>query len=246
MKCFMLLLFLAASVCAYGDFSKWRSPHDGDVRSPCPALNSLANHGILPRDGRNYNIPIVVKAFGGAINVSAEVATSLAKIAISLSSDPRKGMFNLDDLNKHNVVEHDGSLSRLDHDLGSDSQTFNSSIFDETLSYFNGASEVGIPEVAAARWGRLKSSQGGNSQFLYGSGQRFSSYFESGAYYQLFKNPATSKASVNWIKVFFKEERFPYNEGWRPVNRIDGLSIADTTMQLALHTPEKLPSTGGL
>ncbi|KAG7008166.1 hypothetical protein G7Y79_00006g017860 [Physcia stellaris] len=25
----------------------------GDLRSPCPALNALANHGYLPRDGRN-------------------------------------------------------------------------------------------------------------------------------------------------------------------------------------------------
>jgi hypothetical protein len=25
----------------------------GDSRSPCPALNAMSNHGILPRDGKN-------------------------------------------------------------------------------------------------------------------------------------------------------------------------------------------------
>jgi hypothetical protein len=32
----------------------------------------------------------------------------------------------------------------------------------------------------------------------------------------------------------------PYNEGWRPVNPINGLSIAQIVLQLALYTPEKL------
>ena len=33
-----------------GDYAPARP---GDIRSPCPAVNTLANHGYLPRDGRN-------------------------------------------------------------------------------------------------------------------------------------------------------------------------------------------------
>jgi hypothetical protein len=33
----------------------------------------------------------------------------------------------------------------------------------------------------------------------------------------------------------------PFNEGWRPTNRIDGLSVAQNVLQIALNTPEKLP-----
>ncbi|KAL8697067.1 MAG: hypothetical protein Q9224_002485 [Gallowayella concinna] len=33
-----------------GDYAPVRP---GDLRSPCPAINALANHGYLPRDGRN-------------------------------------------------------------------------------------------------------------------------------------------------------------------------------------------------
>ena len=32
----------------------------GDRRSPCPAINALANHGYLPRDGRNVRAPEVL------------------------------------------------------------------------------------------------------------------------------------------------------------------------------------------
>lgn len=34
----------------------FQAPGPEDLRSPCPALNSMANHGILPRDGRNIDL----------------------------------------------------------------------------------------------------------------------------------------------------------------------------------------------
>ncbi|KAJ0389696.1 hypothetical protein ATCC90586_011116 [Pythium insidiosum] len=32
------------------------------VRSPCPALNSMANHGFIPRDGKNLSRPLLKTA----------------------------------------------------------------------------------------------------------------------------------------------------------------------------------------
>jgi hypothetical protein len=42
-----------------------------------------------------------------------------------------------------------------------------------------------------------------------------------------------------------EEERLPIKEGWRPVNRIDGFSIAQTVLQISLLTPEKAGDTYG-
>jgi hypothetical protein len=148
---------------------------------------------------------MLVEAIGGGLNVSAEVATSLSTLGLSLSKDPSSNAFDLDDLNKHNAIEHDASLSRKDYDLGGNAQAFNEDVFRETLSYFGGATEIGLEEVAAARWGRVQSSLRKNSKALYGDKQVFPSHFESSAYYQLFLNPKTSKASVKWIKVFFRK-----------------------------------------
>ncbi|KAH7073411.1 Chloroperoxidase [Paraphoma chrysanthemicola] len=238
---FPLVLSALSLVRAEANFADWHPPQDGQVRSPCPALNALANHGILPRDGYNLTTPIIVKALGEGLNVSAETATLLASTGLSVSKDPASGAFNLDDLDKHNAVEHDGSLSRKDYDLGDTAQDFDPSVFAETLSYFGGKSEVGLADVAAARWGRIQCSNATNPKFTYGDPQYFPSYFESSAYFQLFKDTKTNKASVKWIDIFFREERMPFNEGWRPVNPINGVSIAQTVLQLALHTPEKLP-----
>jgi hypothetical protein len=45
------------SAAAFADTSQYRyqPPGPNDSRSPCPALNALANHGYLPRDGKNIS-----------------------------------------------------------------------------------------------------------------------------------------------------------------------------------------------
>jgi hypothetical protein len=148
---------------------------------------------------------MLVKAMGAGLNVSAEVATSLSTGGFSLSKSPSSNAFDLDDLNKHNAIEHDASLSRKDYDLGGDAQAFSQEVFNETLGYFNGATDIGLEEVAAARWGRIQSSKNNNPKALYGDKQVFPSHFESSAYYLLFLNPKKGKASVKWIKTFFRE-----------------------------------------
>ncbi len=45
------------SAAAYADESQYtyQPPGPDDSRSPCPALNALANHGYLPRDGKDIS-----------------------------------------------------------------------------------------------------------------------------------------------------------------------------------------------
>jgi hypothetical protein len=148
---------------------------------------------------------MLVKAIGSGLKVSPEVSITLSTLGLSLSKDPSTDAFDLDDLNKHNAIEHDASLSRRDFNLGGNAQVFDEDVFNETLSYFKGATDIGIEEVAAARWGRVQSSKKNNPKSLYGDKQIFPSHFESSAYYQLFKNPKTEKASVKWIKIFFRK-----------------------------------------
>jgi hypothetical protein len=205
MKFLLLISTLVAVTIAQVNFEVWSPKGDDNVRSPCPALNALANHDILPRRGRNYTAPMVVKALGEGLNVSAEIGAILSQLAISLSADPARGAFDLDDLTKHNAIEHDASLSRQDFDLGGNAQAFDPDVFAETLSYFGGATHVGIKEVAAARWGRIQASKSRNPKFTYGENQTFPSYFESSNYYSLFKDPKTNLASVKWIKIFFRK-----------------------------------------
>lgn len=156
MRFFALLFAITGVVAAHVSGNgkhDWHAPVRGDVRSPCPALNSLANHGYIPRDGKKLGVSMVVKALGKALNVSEETATTLAKGGLRTSSDPASGTFSLEDLRKHNMIEHDASLSRKDTSVDGDNFSFNREVFDEFLSHFKGSSGViTIPAAAAARW----------------------------------------------------------------------------------------------
>ena len=234
MKYTLLILSAVTSVSAYADFGNWKGPGKDDIRGPCPVLNTLANHHLIPHDGRDLTVPILVKGMTEGLNVSAEVATTLSFVGISTSKDPASGKFDLDDLNQHNKVEHDASLSRKDFDLGGESQAFCPETFNETLSFYKGANEVGIPEVAAARWGRVQSSKAHNPKFVYGAKQYFNSYFESASYFQLFRDPKTMKAKVDWIKVFFSE--FVVEENRTMLTAIQAKSVCRSTRAGVLST----------
>jgi hypothetical protein len=133
------------------DFGDWHPPVVGDLRSPCPALNSLANHGFIPHNGRGISVPVAVKAMKEALNASTEVATTIALAGMRTSTTPSSGTFTLGDLKRHDIIEHDGSLSRKDAAEG-DASNFCPETFDQYISRFNGEKDVSLPLVAVARW----------------------------------------------------------------------------------------------
>ncbi|KAI0268206.1 Cloroperoxidase [Gloeopeniophorella convolvens] len=91
------------------------SPHDfvppspGDSRSPCPALNALANHSILPHDGRNISASQLIHAIRESYRVSLPMATILSIVGTYMCG--RHFKIDLEDLARHNVIEHDASLT---------------------------------------------------------------------------------------------------------------------------------------
>lgn len=71
-------------------------------RSPCPALNSLANHGYLPRDGKNLTPELIRNAIVDVFNVDETLAERLTR--------PLPQQLTLADLSVHGFIEHDASL----------------------------------------------------------------------------------------------------------------------------------------
>ncbi|KAF3908287.1 Chloroperoxidase [Arthrobotrys entomopaga] len=90
----------------------------GDVstRSPCPGLNALANQGYLPRDGKNYTVPMVHAALMKALHMTPTAAWALTTALKPLLR--KDGTFDLVDTRRHNVIEHDASFTRLDFHQG--------------------------------------------------------------------------------------------------------------------------------
>jgi hypothetical protein len=84
-------------------------PSADDSRSPCPALNALANHSILPHNGRDITAWQLISVMREHYHISLPLA-----IVLSLGGTLTCGRhfkIDLQDLARHNVIEHDASLT---------------------------------------------------------------------------------------------------------------------------------------
>ena len=106
-----------------------------DIRSPCPAINTLANHGFISRDGRDVIVEDLAQALEDVYRVSATTLLNgpiAAAITLNLTETKNgNDVLTIDQLfqnsdsaealnpnrNRGLAQEHDSSFFRLDSDL---------------------------------------------------------------------------------------------------------------------------------
>lgn len=84
--------------------------HTAVVRGPCPGLNTLANHGLLPRSGKNITQADLVTAMRQGVNQDESISVLLFRAAAQTNPAKDNVTFSLPDLGRHNILEHDASL----------------------------------------------------------------------------------------------------------------------------------------
>ncbi|KAI0915491.1 hypothetical protein AcV5_003697 [Taiwanofungus camphoratus] len=87
-------------------------PSADDSRSPCPAMNALANHGYLPHDGRGITHKQYIRALREGYNLSLPLATFLTFGGHMVLE--QYSQLSLADLGRHNYIEHNISLGHPD------------------------------------------------------------------------------------------------------------------------------------
>jgi len=211
------------------------------VRSPCPGLNSLANHGFINRDGKKLTIPALIKGFKDGLNVGADFTTAIGLMGLQSAPNPLSSTFDLDNLDQHNFpIEHDGSLSRRDAYFGDD-HTFNQDTFNQVLAYYEGMEETSIPVASKARYNRIETARSEDPEFIYGVRQLVLSTGETALYLSTMGDPTTGVAPVKYVKSLFEKERLPYELGWTPPTGETNLpSLGAMIAKLELANPSVL------
>ncbi|KAJ6533998.1 Cloroperoxidase [Mycena vulgaris] len=194
------------------DNHQWIAPKATDLRSPCPGLNTLANHGYLPRNGRNVSIPMMLKAAIDGFNVGADAILQAAKFGLLSGDDPTT--LNLDALKLHNLIEHDASLSRGDFNLG-DNLHFNETIFTTLANSNPGVDYYNATSAGQVQHDRLAISLATNPNITNTPKEFAVRTRESGLYLSVMGNPLTGVAPKKFVQIFFREERLPIAEGWK-------------------------------
>ena len=73
-------------------------------------LNTLANHGVLPHSGKDITQDDVLNGLWSALNINNTLGQFLFEAAVSTNPTPNATTFDLDNLSRHNILEHDASL----------------------------------------------------------------------------------------------------------------------------------------
>lgn len=200
-------------------------------------LNAMANHGYLPRSGKNITLQQLQDGFEEGVNFVADILTQAGTASLSLSTTGNPETFDLADTAVHNVIEHDGSLSRQDAALG-DHIKFNLAIWNTVVSKFTG-STVPIATAAKARTARMAAAQAANPDFSLNDIGASGSLSETALYQIILGDRVKGNPPKSWVKCFFgkcylwlatvdvispslsntnalsEQERLPFNEGFK-------------------------------
>jgi hypothetical protein len=173
------------------------------LRSPCPALNSMANHGLIPRDGKGLTRPMLKAAAMDVFNI----AEDLAEVMVGLM--PSTPTFTLATLATHNAIEHDVSLSRRDTYFGGDQSVADPLYLLDIVSYGFLDLQLSINDVAKIRVKRAAECKATNPQCDFGDNQQFIANAESGLMLRGLGGENTETIPLRNVYKFFVEEKFP-------------------------------------
>jgi hypothetical protein len=128
--------------------------NNAQVRSPCPFMNALADHHILPHKGKNITKAAAVSALTRTINFDATVASRFFDVALLSNPDHlTTHSVDLDNLSKHGIIEHDVSLSRSDASLGNDC-SFDADIWEVTAKSLGEDDIITVDMASRLRYNR--------------------------------------------------------------------------------------------
>ncbi|KAJ3827893.1 Chloroperoxidase [Lentinula raphanica] len=212
---------------AAGNWPEYVPPGENDSRSACPMLNAMANHGILPHDGKNISFKLMNETVRSTYNFAPSFCYFVPNyIAGILKKDYSKDTFDLAEISVHNGIEHDASLTREDIFHEPDQGKPHVPFIEELLGSASGKDSKAEGSVLLtsddlARYSakRRTEAKARNPEF---SLSKFHKTFGS-------SNSATLLrifgGRVSDLRPFLIEERIP--EGWEPsVQSRFGLTIA--------------------
>ncbi|KAI0537565.1 Chloroperoxidase [Xylaria digitata] len=210
---FTSLLFPAVvlgATCPYGTF---KPEEPTDTRGVCPMLNALSNHGFLPRNGRNINENQTVNALNEALNLDRDFGRFLFTAGRLSNPKPNATTFDLDHLDRHDLFEHDGSLSRQDAYFGQWSR-FNQTVWNWTMQYYTG-DVLDVQMVANSRAQRhMRSNLTDPAYSLSEVGYQFS-VAENAAILSILGDKVTQTCPKKFADFLFTREELPYSIGWK-------------------------------
>ncbi|KAJ3345622.1 hypothetical protein HDU91_007294 [Kappamyces sp. JEL0680] len=209
MKIFAALsLALVASGLKEGEYAP---PRPSDIRSPCPLLNTAANHGYFPRNGAGLIPKAKVVEVLSRFNIAPALSDRLVKGLKRLQVGDGETL-SLQAISKIGAIEHYASL--VHDDAPGDVLKVNQTLVDELVSFANGAPTLSLVQLAKFRAKRQADSAANTPNYALGFSHQMFAFGESAVLASVFGNEKL-EIPVETIKTFLGKEQIP--KGFKPL-----------------------------
>ncbi|PHH92845.1 hypothetical protein CDD83_4517 [Cordyceps sp. RAO-2017] len=206
-------------------YKSWKPAGPNDIRSACPGLNSLANHGFLPHDGANITAVSVIRAAFEGFGMSPEVPAIIVLKGLEDAKLPLDATFTLHDADRKSwEIEHTRSLSRDDvtPPSGDELPPKAASLFQKrpwdvalaTMKKCSFLGHVSVRCIGKARAARVIDGANRPPKAAYDRASAAHGAVEAARVMLTLGNKAGAK--LKYLRSIFEKEKFPHDLGWRP------------------------------
>ncbi|KAJ7114656.1 Chloroperoxidase [Mycena crocata] len=213
------------------------APGPNDQRGPCPAMNTLANHGYISRNGIT-SFEEIIRGLGEGFNFDRDVASGMAALNILTRGNPFVNKISIGGVSplvpplpfkidgsvtqgiaKHGRVEGDASMTRSDVFIG-DNRNFNQTLWDKDLEQLAKFGDDGpdgphtvfnLKTLVELKRQNFEFDQAFDPKFTLPPRRLNGAYAGTGDIINVFANGTTKQATKRIMTSFFMEQRFPDN-----------------------------------
>ncbi|KHN96148.1 Chloroperoxidase [Metarhizium album ARSEF 1941] len=225
------VISLAASAVAStdgtdGTLRPWKAAGPGDSRGPCPMLNTLANHGYLPHNGRNLSVKHFGDAVVQALNTAPAYGTRPASVFVKGWG---KDSFDLENLNTPGILQHISSLSRKDITPTEKNIAVHpprvAALLDDSLTDYVDVVSIAKSRLRVEALSEPKRLSTREELLAYIEASLLLMIMKEGEVPSVFSFPAAEswKAPKERVRVWLTEERLPEELGWKRSERTLGV-----------------------
>ncbi|KAJ7091302.1 Chloroperoxidase [Mycena crocata] len=213
------------------------APRPNDQRGPCPAMNTLANHGYISRNGIT-SFEELIRGMEDGFNFNRDAASGLAALNILTRGNPFVNKISIGGVSplvpplpfksdgpvtqgiaRHGRVEGDASMTRSDVFIG-DNRNFNQTLWNgdlEQLAKFGDDGPDGphtvfnLKTLVELKRRNFESDQALDPQFTLSPHRLNGAYAAAALIMTSFANGTTNQSTKRIMTSFFMEQRFPDN-----------------------------------
>ncbi|KAK8038700.1 Cloroperoxidase [Apiospora rasikravindrae] len=208
----------------------WKAAGPDDSRGPCPMMNTLANHGYLPHNGRNISVDNIADAIFAATNWSRDFGLIPGAGAFAALGVAAGGTIELKQLDNRTAgIERPASLARPDDSNTVSPPRVDAVLADSADPQYISAASLGASRRRLEKISPLTEAQQsparGEAAFIVtllldGDVPDATADAEGAA-----ARASELRAFKDYTRVFLAEERLPVELGWKPSKRL--VQLAD-------------------